>query len=155
MRNVFRLSQILSDFIIGRVPGYPRLYDTGSLSNGIRCMVDISQRQGVRVFFDTRGSVYRNPDNPRDRRNGQPVDYLIYNAWSRKVAMRFFNMDEVKEIIADLLAEHFSEQIRRNVNYPAIYRNRFSAYTLDDTHGQIYIYGIDRNGVIRERNRGR
>lgn len=153
MRNVFRLSQILSDFIIGRVPGYPRLYDTGSLSNGIRCMVDISQRQGVRVFFDTRGSVYRNPDNPRDRRNGQPVDYLIYNAWSRKVALRFFDMDEVNDILFKLLSEHFQEQNQRDPTYSQRYVNRFSAYTLDDTHGQIYIYGIDRNGVVRERGR--
>lgn len=153
MRNVFRLSQILSDFIIGRVPGYPRLYDTGSLSNGIRCMVDISQRQGIRVFFDTRGSVYRNPDNPRDRRNGQPVDYLIYNAWSRKVALRFFDMDEVNDILFKLLSEHFQEQNQRDPTYSQRYVNRFSAYTLDDTHGQIYIYGIDRNGVVRERGR--
>lgn len=153
MRNVFRLSQILSDFIIGRVPGYPRLYDTGSLSNGIRCMVDISQRQGIRVFFDTRGSVYRNPDNPRDRRNGQPVDYLIYNAWSRKVALRFFAMDEVNDILFNLLSEHFAEQNQRDPTYSQRFVNRFSAYTLDDTHGQIYIYGIDRNGVVRERGR--
>lgn len=134
--------------IIGRKPGFPRLYDTGSLTKGIRCMIDISAKRGIRVFFDTRGSVYRNPDNPNDKRNGKPVDYLIYHAWSRSVAQRFFNLREVNQELKFVLDKHF----RENESDPMYYENftaRFSVYTLDDTHGQQFIFSIDKNGVSR------
>ena len=148
MRQNFTLTRYLSDIIIGKKPGFPRLYDTGSLSNGIRCMIDITPKQGIRVIFDTRGRVYRNPDNPNDKRNGKPVDYLIYHAWSRNVAQRFFNLQEVNEELYLALNRHFEEHFRDPL-YAVNFIERFSVYTLDDTHGQQFIFSIDKNGVSR------